>query len=124
MALLTISSGCAQKGCEPREACVIQNGLQVSLALDPNPPRIGSEVMLIGVRDARTKDYVAHAKVRMTASPMSASQARVSQIATDPENTGLYGANITLRDTGRWLFDISVADMGRTAHLRVVQNVQ
>lgn len=119
---LVAIAACSHDEWQPPGPTVSQNGLIVTLELDPNPPRIDGEVVLIDVEDARTKQLLPHVKVLLTVSQLRPPHRRISVKGSDSENSGIYGADVTLNAPGPWRFDVSVSVQGRAAHLRSVQN--
>lgn len=120
-ALLLLTAGCAHSEPEPLGPTVSQNGLIVTLELDPNPPRTDGEVVLIDVQDAATQQFIPHADVTLTVTQLNSSHRWMSRKGTDDDNSGIYDADVTLNAPGVWVFDVSVNAGGRTAHLRSVQ---
>lgn len=120
--LLASFSACAHEDSKIPGPSVTQNGLVVTLELDPEPPRTDGEVVLIDVQDLQTKKFVPHARVMLLVSQLRPPHRRIFVRGTDSENSGIYDADVTLKTPGPWLFDVSVVVAGRTAHLQSVQN--
>lgn len=122
LAGLFVTAGCSHNEWEPLGPTVSENGLIVTLELDPNPPRTDGEVVLIDVQDAKTKQFLPHAKVLLTVLQLRRPHRRISVKGTDSENSGIYDADVTLNAPGPWRFDVSVIVHGQAAHLQSVQN--
>lgn len=121
-ALLMFTAACAHPEWEPLGPSAVQNGLIVTLELDPNPPRTDGEVVLVDVQDAKTKQLVPHARVTLAVTQLKPPHKRISRTGTDDDNSGIYDADVTLNAPGEWLFHVSVIAGGRMAQLRSVQN--
>lgn len=120
--VLMFTASCAHSDSEPLGPTSVQNGLIVTLELDPNPPRTDGEVVLVDVQDAKTKEFVPHARVTLTLTQLKPPHKRISRTGTDDDNSGIYDADVTLNAPGEWLFQVSVISGGRVAQLRSVQN--
>ena len=96
--------------------------LAISTTFSPNPPKQGSETIVVTLKDAAGKP-VTGATVKVTSAMPSMSMAGPSVDAKD-NGDGTYAANMILRYSTSWTFDVSAAVNGKTTTSEVKQDVK
>ena len=96
--------------------------LAITTAFSPNPPKQGSEAIVVTLKDASGKP-VTGATVKVTSTMPSMSMAGPSADAKD-NGDGTYTANMVLQYATSWTFDVSAAVNGKTTTAEVKQDVK
>lgn len=96
--------------------------LAIATSFSPNPPKQGSEAIVVTLRDTSRKPVVG-ATVKIASSMPSMSMAGPSVDARD-NGDGTYMASINLQYATNWTFEISAIANGKTTNAEVKQDVK
>lgn len=96
--------------------------LAITTTFSPSPPKQGSEMIVITLKDASGKP-VSGATVKVTSTMPSMSMSGPSADAKD-NGDGTYAATLVLQYATTWTFDVSAAVNGKTTTTEVRQDVK
>lgn len=96
--------------------------LAITTSFSPNPPKQGSDVIVVSLKDGDGKP-VTGATVKITTTMPSMSMTGPNAVAKD-NGDGTYTANMVLQYATGWTFDISAAAGGKSGATQVKQDVK
>ncbi|HVA29547.1 MAG TPA: FixH family protein [Candidatus Baltobacteraceae bacterium] len=96
--------------------------LSVTAAFSPNPPKQGSEAIIVSLKDADGKP-VTGATVRIVTTMPAMSMTGPNAIAKD-NGDGTYTANLVLQYATSWTFDVDAAVGGKSMTAEINQDVK
>ncbi|MDQ6824918.1 MAG: FixH family protein [Candidatus Eremiobacteraeota bacterium] len=123
--LLTIAvlAGCSTKDTQSTShATSSADGLAVSVAFSPDPPKQGPETITVSIKDAQggtIKGATVHIRTTMPQMAMSG-----PTLSAQDNGDGTYSAQTNLNYTTKWVFDISASAQGKTVKSQITEDIR
>ncbi len=122
VAAASLVAGCSSKDQQRQTHSAAVGNLRVTMAFAPDPPRKGSDILTVTLKDG-TGAPVKGAIVKVDTTMPSMSMPGPSMTARN-NGDGTYSARLALQYATRWQFAVSATASGKTATAHVTADVK